>query len=78
MTLTLDDGTQWRQEVAQAYGTAAHPLDSAALDNKFRHCVSPVLGREAADQLLQQLWALPSLSVLDALLGAPTGDNHGV
>lgn len=78
VTLTLDDGTQWRQEVEQAYGTAAHPLDSAALNNKFRHCVSPVLGREAADHLLQQLWALPALSVLEELLGTPTGDNHGV
>jgi 2-methylcitrate dehydratase PrpD len=58
-------------EIARPLGEPSNPMSGAALESKFHHLVSPVLGEEVAAQLhetLRDLTALSDLSPLALLL----------
>ena len=52
------NGEQWLQPTR--IGDPDAPLSDAQLEEKYRELASPVIGRNAADKLLERLWRLPA------------------
>lgn len=70
----LSDGTELRQRVETAKGTAENPATWEEIDRKFLQAAIPRLGKEAAGSLLGLLWDIENqdhLSELWAFLGTP-------
>lgn len=53
--VTLRDGQKLEEFRATARGSVNYPLSSAEIEGKFIDCAAPVLGREAAEDLLARL-----------------------
>jgi 2-methylcitrate dehydratase PrpD len=51
VTVTLDDGESYEEEVVHARGGAERPWAEAALHEKFEELVAPVLGSESTEPL---------------------------
>ena len=66
--LVLTSGRTLTTEVRGNRGTPAAPLDDDELSAKFRELVSPVLGAERAEALLNSCWNIEELPDVSALL----------
>ena len=72
VTVTLDDGRVLSSPLRGALGHPDHPLDAAALRDKFLACASPLLGDDAtavADQI-DHLDDIPDIRALTSRLGS--------
>ena len=58
VTVALRDGTVLEQFAPCRKGDPEAPLTDADLNDKFIELASPVIGAEAARQLLDQLWQI--------------------
>jgi 2-methylcitrate dehydratase PrpD len=70
VTIRLRDGQILEHATAHASGTAENPVSDDTLSGKFLGLVTPRLGRERAEKLLQTAWAadrLPDAGVLAKL-----------
>ncbi len=57
-------GRKGKQDMAMPIGSSAAPLSDGQIKAKFRQCVAGVMPTDVADELLQQLDALPSLTAV--------------
>ncbi len=65
--ITTDRGT-FEKQAMEALGAREVPLDDRGLADKFHDLVDPVLGKNRADSLLDELWRVESLSDVRGLL----------
>ncbi len=65
--LTTSKGS-FTREAHEAIGSRDLPLDDAGLEQKFRDLVVPVLGKDAAEELLATLWAVDTIADVSVLL----------
>ncbi|MBK1784097.1 MmgE/PrpD family protein [Prauserella cavernicola] len=65
LTLTLRDGRTLAETVEQPYGEPSNPMSDESLAAKFHALVDPVLGEQAATELVHAVWALEDLGFLD-------------
>lgn len=66
--IVLTDGRTLTTEVRGNRGTPAAPLTDADLSEKFRALVSPALGPQRTEELLQACWAVHELDDVSTLL----------
>lgn len=64
VTLTLQDGRELTERVPLPYGEPGNPVTDGELTAKLVRLATPVIGREAANGLAEQLWAFDSLDVI--------------
>ena len=67
VSVVLRDGRVLKADVPHARGTAARPVDDAALSEKFRSLAEPSLGRRA-ELLLEKAWKLDGSADVRELL----------
>jgi 2-methylcitrate dehydratase PrpD len=60
--VTLTDGRQVELFVSHAPGTPENPIDTAAVNAKVRTLMTPILGNEKTEALIEQVNALEELS----------------
>jgi 2-methylcitrate dehydratase PrpD len=70
VVLTLDDGRVLEQYAPYRKGDPEAPLSDADICDKFTELAEPVIGAQAAAQLLAQLWRLQELPVVELRLKA--------
>lgn len=68
ITVLLKDGRTLEKFIEHAIGSKDSPMDNDQLTIKFMDLVTPTLGAERAEQLLEACWSLPSAGDLSALL----------
>jgi 2-methylcitrate dehydratase PrpD len=75
MVVTMQDGTEFQEQVDYPKGSTGNPMDDAELEQKFRHLAEPVLGADRLDRAVAAIWSIdqsPDVSeLLDAL--SPAG-----
>lgn len=75
ITVRMDDGREFERSVPQPFGSPANPIDSAALETKFRQCATyaahapPPLALDGIVGSISRLEDLDDLGPLFALLG---------
>ncbi|MEH0476157.1 MmgE/PrpD family protein [Streptomyces scabiei] len=67
VTVVLRGGARLNHRVRHPYGEPANPLSDAALEDKVRSLVVPVVGAARAEALIAAAWSLRSLDFLDEL-----------
>ncbi|MGH8796936.1 MAG: MFS transporter, partial [Caldimonas sp.] len=71
MVVTMQDGTEFEEQVDYPKGSTGNPMDDAELEQKFRHLAEPVLGADRLDRAVAAIWSIdqsPDVSeLLDAL-----------
>ncbi len=67
------DGREFEHFQAHRKGDPEAPLSDAELDDKFDELVSPVIGKQAARNLLEKLWNVENLAVADLKLASLKG-----
>ncbi len=67
ITVTLADGRKIGKNIEHAIGSLDHPLSDAQLEEKFRNASAPVIGEEAAAEVLGLGWDLESLPNIGTL-----------
>ncbi len=70
VAITMQDGRRFEHFQPHRKGDPESPLSDAELNDKFHELTSPVIGRQAAAQLLDQLWNIEKLQVADLRLAA--------
>ena len=70
VAITMADGRRFEHFQPHRKGDPESPLSDAELNDKFYELTSPVIGRQAAAQLLDQLWNMEKLQVADLQLAA--------
>ncbi|MGD0973215.1 MAG: MmgE/PrpD family protein [Candidatus Korobacteraceae bacterium] len=70
VAITMQDGSRFEHFQPHRKGDPEAPLSDAELNDKFYELTSPVIGRQAAAQLLDQLWNMEKLQVADLRLAA--------
>ncbi len=70
VAITMQDGRRFEHFQPHRKGDPEAPLSDAELNDKFHELTSPVIGRQAAAQLLDQLWNMEKLRVADLRLAA--------
>lgn len=68
VAVTQLDGRRVEVHILHALGTEENPMGDAALEEKFRGLVEPLLGPERTQGLLAEVWRLPELTTVDGLL----------
>ena len=58
VTLTLNDGRTYTEEVVHATGAPENPMTDAQLETKFRSLAGDGLSKAGVNKLLETLWAL--------------------
>jgi 2-methylcitrate dehydratase PrpD len=66
--ITMQDGRKVEHFQAHRKGDPELPLSDTELNDKFHELVSPVIGEPAADSLLEQLWNVEKLQLVDLKL----------
>ena len=74
VTLTLTDGRVLAPPVSGASGHPDNPLDAAALRAKFLACAAPVLGRDEASAVADQIDHLEDIPDIRALTSRLVGE----
>jgi 2-methylcitrate dehydratase PrpD len=70
VAITMQDGRRFEHFQPHRKGDPEAPLSDAELNDKFHELTSPVIGRQAAAQLLDQLWNMEKLQLADLRLAA--------
>jgi len=60
--VTMKDGRQLKEQVTAVRGTAGNPLSTQEVENKCRDLLTPVLGRERTDILIDRIWHLEKVT----------------
>ncbi|MBK1780100.1 MmgE/PrpD family protein [Advenella sp. WQ 585] len=68
VTIVLTDGNTYTHYAKDRKGDPELPLTDEELNNKFDELVIPVLNKEKAEKLKQQIWQLDKLNVNDLVL----------
>ena len=68
VTITMDDGKEFRHFSPYRRGDPESPLTDAELDEKFDELVAPVIGVSRAADLRDKLWRLESLDLAELKL----------
>lgn len=71
--ITLHDGRVLTREVAHNKGTPGNPMTDAEVEEKFLDLATPVVGEQAAADLLRTCWDLERLDDVTTLLAAAAG-----
>jgi len=58
VTLTLNDGRTYTEEVLHATGSPENPMTDAQLEVKFRTLAGDALSKARVNTLLEELWTL--------------------
>ena len=66
--ITMQDGREFEYFQAHRKGDPELPLSDTELNDKFHELVSPVIGEPAANSLLEQLWNVEKLRLVDLKL----------
>jgi 2-methylcitrate dehydratase PrpD len=75
VTVTLTDGRVLAPPVGGARGHPDHPLDAAALREKFLACAAPLLSRDDASAIADQIDHLEDIPDIRALTSRLAGDR---
>jgi 2-methylcitrate dehydratase PrpD len=65
--IELADGTRLSERVDAVRGTPRNPMSRAEVSEKARDLTAPVLGREAADRLIETVYAIEAVADIRAL-----------
>ena len=76
VTLTLTDGRVLAPAVSGARSHPDHPLDAAALRDKFLACATPVLGQDEASAIADQIDHLEDIPDIRALTSRLVGETE--
>jgi 2-methylcitrate dehydratase len=68
ITVTLDDGRKFTEEVEFPRGHAGNPMTDAEVEAKFRAAVEPRYGKARADAILARCWEFESLTSVTDLI----------
>lgn len=77
VSVRMRDGTRFEAARDYARGSAAFPLDSVQMNEKFLACAAPVLGGEGATRLLQALRQIDGPAPVRALFDGAAPANAG-
>lgn len=61
LSMTLNDGREYKHRIEHATGTPENPVTDALLEDKFRVMASRALPKARVDRLLKALWRLDTL-----------------
>jgi 2-methylcitrate dehydratase PrpD len=78
VTVATVDGEALTRHQSTSKGDPDDPLTDKELQDKYRELVEPVIGGEAAQALLEALWALDKLEVVDLPMGKVQTSPGGV
>lgn len=66
VTVSMEDGTTYSEQVDLAKGKTAKPLSRGELEAKYRNCAGRALGDAAVERSLGQLWRLEEMTDVSA------------
>lgn len=72
ITVTLDDGTEYRKRVDYARGTPQNPVEKSELVTKFHDCVSGILSEDRAERCVHMVDNLENLETISVLMDIVT------
>ncbi len=72
VTIRTTDGRELVEQVEAAAGTPGNPLSEEELVGKFMDLVLPILPREKAEQLVEEVWHLENAEELSRLIALTT------
>src|SRR5207248_2271320 len=78
VTMTLNDGTTYTEQVDHPTGTAGNPLSDAQVEEKFRALAASVLPQDRVDRMVELLWNFdqaPDASELMRLMALKEGET---
>ena len=60
--IDLADGTRLSERVAAVRGTPRNPMPRAEVIDKARDLITPILGRETSERLIETVYAIEKLT----------------
>lgn len=72
ITVTLEDGAEYKQRVDNAKGTPSNPVEKAAIVEKFHECVSGILSGDKADRCVNLIENFENLETVSVLMDIVT------
>lgn len=70
MVVTLEDGSEFEEQVDDPKGSAGNPMTDHELTEKFRHLAGPVLGPDRVENAVSTVWGIGGATGVPALIDA--------